>query len=401
MEFFIVFMATCRAWHQHEEGLQHQAEEQAGITQHTIKQIVCRAFQTAEYAMSCLWSALSHRVHVHLFNSGWMTAAAQRTMARTADLTIPKQPLTQSTQSPVIDAPKVDAPVATVAVPLPEMARVRQTWKVDDHLTVSASLPEGYDLGARMQRQCADPVFQERVDDFCLDGGLYAINQNWSSHLKFIPDDPQMISRKTRAELAILAAQVAPLPPEGRPFEYVSMGSGCMRQDLHQILFLLEDSAQADSREITSINISLIDPAYSNQGIGYQGPEWNKDFWMDCLIEFAAIIRLQHPDVYLNIETFSSTEEFDTSKKGNPIDLLTGIRLEVDKDAQLRSDIQRLQAKMHPDAGWLFSDTTKENHVHFKPEAPHSDRQRRINHFRERFSTYTRGRKFGKQWLRR
>lgn len=114
---------------------------------------------------------------------------------------------------------------------------------------------------------------------------------------------------------------------------------------------------------------------------------YRKDFWVDCLVEFAAIVKLQHPEVNIKIELFSSVDEFNNIKKESTIDLLTGIRVEVEKDPQLNREISALQqSKMSPHSGCLFSDTTPENRTRFAEAQPGSVRQQRLKHFLSVFS---------------
>lgn len=271
----------------------------------------------------------------------------------------------QKALAPESQVPTGVAPV-TIAAPEQQVPLPRRTWQIEN-LTVSACGPEGLDK--QIASRLNDPFFQVKVHSFCQDGAFYAINKPLISPIRFAPDDSYLISRRQRAEFTVKAADIAPPAPSDRSFEYVSLGSGAMRQDLHHILFLLEKT------KIPSIHISLIDTEYhlENRGIDFYG---RRDFWLDCLADFAAIVKLQHPDIAIHIQTFSSVDEFTQTKK-ETIDLLTGVRIEMEKSESVQTAIHQLQQRMSEHHGILLSDTTAANRAVIKCD-PYRVRQRKF-----------------------
>jgi len=191
--------------------------------------------------------------------------------------------------------------------------------------------------------------FEEKVDYLFDQGVLVAVNKPFDSHLAFFPDDPTQISREKRLVLMAKAVLIAPIQPEDRPFEYVGFGAGTMRQDLHQVMALIEQG-------INPINISLIDVVYNdqnedlviNQVKEQYGSNWDPKL---CLSEFREVLKLKAPNVKVEIGLYPSADAWLGSHQITPIDLLTAIRV---PNGDAMDSVHALQEKMADNSGALI-----------------------------------------------
>lgn len=194
--------------------------------------------------------------------------------------------------------------------------------------------------------------FEERVDDLMSDGPLFAINKSFDSILKFEPDidvlhqTPSRISRSIRAELVVKALQVAPPQPEKRPFEYVGFGAGAMRQDLHQVMGLIDQG-------VTNLHISLIDTEYA-PSVRTNSPRHDYE---ECVKEFQKIINRKYPETVITIDLYPSTDDWLTKNEGSPIDLLTAVRVEVTY-GDVMPLLEQLEENLADDSGIVVSNAS-------------------------------------------
>lgn len=214
----------------------------------------------------------------------------------------------------------------------------------------------------RLNEKCEDPHFQQEIKDFFARGNLIAVSDQAPKGnlptLEFVPDDALKISRADRIELIGDSCLIAPEQPKERPFVYVSLGSGALRHDLHQILALITQEPQRESETaapppplIKNISIRLIDTAYSSNG-AFSGC-YSKSF-PDYLVEFLAILKLQAPETLLDIHFFDSTKAYMAENEDTSIDFLSGIRLP--EGQEINKVLDQLSDKLSGTSGALCTD---------------------------------------------
>lgn len=226
---------------------------------------------------------------------------------------------------------------------------------------INSSMIEEDQNGVRADQTSSDSITpgniaQEQVDHLFAHGIVNSINKLTCGSLIFEPDydwsSPSLISRELRAQIAATVVLLAPKQPEGRSFEYVGFGSGGMRQDLHQVMLLIDQG-------ITDIHISLIDPRYDEErNSGILGDD-HRDFTL-LLKEFNEIIKLKAPNVNFKVELFGSTDRWLANHEDSKIDLLTGVRVETSHQG-ISADIRKLEEKLEPHNSGKFISNAKDN----------------------------------------
>lgn len=213
-------------------------------------------------------------------------------------------------------------------------------------------------LDEEVEKRVNDVRFQNYVVDFFQDGNLEAIDKKSDFSLQFVPDDAREIEPWRRQKFAQLSAFIAPPPPIDRPFVYVGLGTGILRQDLHQILVLLDKKDPETGKKIESIHIALIDTAYASDD------EFNSFYsgvsQIDVLAEFKAILQLKAPGVAIQIDVFADANAFVDEYPESPVDLLTAVRFEVTHE-DANSAINLISEKLSADSGRLLTNTNKAN----------------------------------------
>lgn len=238
--------------------------------------------------------------------------------------------------------PQKEADVVRVAVP-----KIKVRFN-----NISITCCSKRKIQLEIEDKISQPQFCSNLNAFFQDGLMKSFEKKAPSSLRFIPEGTQHISQNLRIKLAAQALLLAPNQPQNRPFEYVGYGSGYMRQDMHQILYLLSK----DFLHIKDLKISLVDPIYAPDSPDYDEKS------IDSLIEFAAILHLRAPDAKVAIQLYSSTEEF--LQDDPQIDLLIGIRVENEpKNPDVRADLIKLSQHLSDNSGFFISDTTNQNKV--------------------------------------
>lgn len=231
----------------------------------------------------------------------------------------------------------------------------------------------------QVETKCADPAFKQTIEGLFAYGNLMAVKEdeeaNKLPNLQFIPDCSATLSRGERLRLIGTSCLIAPKQPEERPFVYVGLGSGALRQDLHQILAFLTDEPQrrADTTDrhdplVKNISIHLIDTAYASQ------EEFAKTYsgsFSDYLVEFLAILKLKAPDSRVDIHFFDSVESYRVENKETSIDFLSGIRLPDSPEVQ--ETVSQLSEKLSVSSGALITNEHNREKVIYKKEGQRTE----------------------------
>ncbi len=272
-------------------------------------------------------------------------------------LLMPTAEALPSSQPPAIAPNPPSITSQPPAIMPPQPALPQKTTQIE-RLTITC--PKDRNFCQEVEERMKIPGFSKEIKDLFKDGVFGSFFNEHMFSLMFMPDDVNKVSRCTRSQLAAQSVLIAPEQPKNRPFEYVSLGTGLLRQDLHQILGLLVSEDKNVPSKVNDITISLIDTGYADNAIFSSD---NKN-WENCLVTFAAILRQQAPSAHITLKIFFSVDDFINQLSKPSIDLLTGIRIENEKkNPEVRKAIDALSNLLTEDSASLISDTTKENNA--------------------------------------